>query len=34
MKKNNKIELTTKPENNGIFKPEDVQKLKVFIALW
>jgi hypothetical protein len=34
MKKNNKTELATKPENHGIFKPEDVPKVNVFIALW
>jgi hypothetical protein len=34
MKKNNKIGLTTKLEINGIFKPEDMQKVDVFTALW
>jgi hypothetical protein len=34
MKKNTKIKSATKPENNEIFKQEDMQKVIALIALW
>jgi hypothetical protein len=34
MNKNNKIKSAAKPENNELFKQEDMHKVNVFIALW